>query len=118
VQVLDQVRLQELLAGEVQAEEPGKLRPRLRLPGLHLTAPLAEVPSPDGKDQARLLRQGDELRGKHEAPPRVLPADQAFEAREPVVRQGDDGLVMDAELLTLQGPPQLHLETEQRDRPL
>jgi len=45
----------------------------------------------------------------------MLPADEGFEADQAVVEQRDDGLIVDAEFLPLESPPEVGLELQPRD---
>src|SRR5215813_9246458 len=71
-----QVRVLELLGGEVHAHDEGGIPRILDLPGASLTARLGEHPLSDGHDEPRLLGQADEGIGLQEAALLVLPADE------------------------------------------
>ena len=98
----------DLEGGDVDAE--GEVPEPPSLPGAKLLQGVAEDPGPQGLDQADLLRQGDELVGGDEAPRGLGPAQQRLQAREAPLPKLQDGLVVQEELVLLQGLPEAHLQ--------
>jgi hypothetical protein len=81
--------------------------PISRPPALHVDHPAA-----DGHDQPGLLRQRDELVGRHDAAPRMTPADQGLGADDGLAGKIEDGLVEQEELLVPEGRAQIDLELQ------
>ena len=69
------------------------------LPHVRLPAGLLDHPAPHRDDEARLLRDGDELRRRHEAAIRVAPAQQRLRTDHPPGADGEDRLVVEDELV-------------------
>ena len=114
--LLDQPAVAELPDGEVDEDRRGHLPGLADTPGkpssqdARLVAGLAQYPTPDGDDEARLLREWDELRGGHQATLRVLPPDERLHADRPAAPKVHLGLVAKHELLPLQRPPEIGLQ--------
>ncbi len=64
---------------------------------------------PDRDDYPAFFRQRDELGGRHQAPLRVLPAHQGFQPDDPAGIEQHLGLVVNPELVALEGPPEVAL---------
>ena len=63
-------------------------------------------PVADGHDQARFLGQGDEFVGAAQASLGIVPADQGLDADDGAILEADLGLVVQGELVLVQGPAQ------------
>ena len=84
----------------------------LLTPDRELAAGLVEHPGADLGDHPGLLGGGDERQRRHGAPRRVVPADERLEALDASAGQLDDGLVVEVELVALDGVAQLALEEQ------
>ncbi len=73
-------------------------------------ARLAQRPLTDRHDEARLLRQRDEVRGRDEAACGMVPAQQRLELGDLVSLQIELGLVVELKLAVVQRCPQIALE--------
>jgi hypothetical protein len=98
--VVDQVLVPELPAGEVDADE--RPAPPGSEPGGRLPAGSPEHVPAERDDHPRLLRQADEALGAEEPHARVLPPDQRLHAVQPAVGQAPQGLVVDPQVLPRQ----------------
>ena len=85
--------------------EPELRRPRL-LPCLRLPAGLPQDPPTDRDDQSRILRDANKLGGQQQPAGRVTPPKQRLDTRTTTSSQIYDGLVMQFELVTIDGIPQ------------
>ena len=77
---LDDAGLHQLARGDVHAHRQRLVEAVLALPRGGLTARLAEHPDAERDDDARFLRERDELRGRNHFAARALPAQQRFKA--------------------------------------
>ena len=77
---------------------------------LELAARGAEHPLPDGDDEPRLLGEGKEFVGRHQAPLRMGPAQKRLEPLDAARLHFDDGQVEKAELLAQERAAQVRLE--------
>ena len=68
-----------------------------------LTTRRLEHPAPDGDDQARLLRHGDELVRRDRPALRMNPAKQCLDTENLALCEADDGLVVQLELVEREG---------------
>ncbi len=104
--VPDQVGVLELAHRDVHAHaqpaERGAVLPLGGLPG-----GLLEHPAPDRHDQAGLLGQRDEVERRHQAALGVAPPEQRLEADDLLRRDVDDRLVVQLQLLGVEGPGEL-----------
>src|SRR5439155_20650459 len=101
---LDEVGLLELAGRDVDADlQVPQLGP-LVVPRARLAAGLVEHPPSDLEDEIRLLSDADELARPDHAPRRMVPANERFEAGRPAGRDLDDGLVVEDELASADGP--------------
>src|SRR5215213_3666956 len=78
--LLDEERVVELLAREVDADEERRAHGVRGLPAVHLPAGLAQGPLADGENLAGLFGDGDEVERRDEAALGVVPAYQRLEA--------------------------------------
>src|SRR5450631_2485016 len=86
-----------------------------RLPRLNcIRAGLLQYPLSHWNDQARLLGQRNELIGRHKTFDRMSPSDQCFHRTDQPCFGVDDGLIMQFELLTLNGRSKLNLHEAAR----
>ncbi len=91
-----QVLLHEVARGHVDVERHLQAA---RTPRRQLREPAGEHPARDGLDAAGLLRERNELVGRHEAARRMAPADQHLGRQAAAVDQRDLGLVLQVELV-------------------
>jgi hypothetical protein len=105
--------VEELNARQVDGHDD--VRPEIPpYPGLR--ARLAHDPLADRDDQADLLGQGDELRGRDEAALGMSPSDQRLGADEPAVRHVHLRLVVQLELVSLERLSKRRLEGQAMER--
>jgi len=104
--------LGELPAADVDADRDAVGRGQGTVQLGNLQAGLAQHPAADRVDEARLLGQGDELVGAHQAALRALPADERLKAHQAGVGQAHDGLVVHDELVALHGAAQAVLQAQ------
>ena len=71
---------------------------------------------PSGSDEAGLLGERDERQRRDQAAGRVLPADERLEPDDPVGREVDQRLVVEAQLAALDRAPQVVLEVDPLER--
>ena len=83
-----------------------------------LAASLLEHPAADGDDQAGLLGERDEVERRDRPARRVHPAEQRLDAVVGTLVEANDRLVVDLELVQLEGALQLGLELEPLDHAL
>ena len=76
-------------------------------PALNLPANLGHSPVADGKDQARLLGQGNEIHGRDKAALRMPPANEGLQADDAARGELDLGLVVQDKLVLLEGAAQV-----------
>ena len=86
-------------------------------PALCLVACLLEHLAPDGEDEPGLLGQPDEARRRQDAQGGVLPAHERFDADDLPVACRYERLVVDGQLLLLDGAAQPELEVQPFHRP-
>ena len=100
----------ELTGREVHVELDGTTvgRPPLG----HVAEGLVQYPRSDRHDQSRRLGHGNEVRRRHEPTLFGRPADQCFHAHEGARLHLHDRLVVQHELVILDGPAQIALEFE------
>src|SRR2546421_5275503 len=77
-----QIRLRNLFAGKVDADEKVAIARRLPLPFRQLMARALEYPLTNRNDQAGLFRERNKVRWIDEAALRMVPANQRFKAGE------------------------------------
>src|SRR4051794_17352865 len=82
------------------------------MPYDHLAACLRQHPAVNCADEARLLRQWHELTRSHQSMLGVLPAHQRLESQDMLRAQLHNGLVVDCQLLPLNGLTQLSFELQ------
>jgi hypothetical protein len=70
------------------------------------------APAPERNDEARLLGDRDEVRGRHVAELLVAPAGERLEADDASARQLELGLEVESEAAPLEGGAQAHLDGE------
>jgi hypothetical protein len=70
-------------------------------------AGFAQHPASDRNDQAAFLGNRNETLRQHQAPFRMLPAQQRFDAGDALAFKVDLGLVMQRELAAFERPPQI-----------
>ena len=90
----------------------GSAGPDVFLPAAQLTRGALQHEQAEIDDQADLLGDADELRRRHAAELRMVPARQRLEARHRAVLQPHDRLVENGDLFALQRPPQLGFERQ------
>ena len=95
-----------------------EVRPAALLPGPLLLAGPAQHPLTDLFDLARGLGDGDEVRGRDLPELRVLPAQQGLRAHEMSGARVDLRLVVELELVALEGKQQVLLDPGLRRRPV
>ena len=71
---------------------------------------LAQHPTADRRDQAGLLRQGDELLGGHPAMIGMTPAEQGLHRQHAAGSDMHDRLITQGQLIPFQGEPQVLLQ--------
>ena len=111
-QVVDQVVAQQLPRRHVDAGEHRLAQPHAALPGAELARGALQHEQAEIDDQADLLGDADELRRRHPAHLRMVPARQRLEARDRAVLQPHDRLVEDGDLLALQRAAQLGFQRQ------
>ena len=99
-----QLAAAEQAAGHVHRDKTQ--RRACRLPGHHLPAGVLQYPGIDGADQAAFLGNRDKFPRRHQAALGVLPAHEGFGADHALVFQADQRLVVDPQLVVLQGMAQ------------
>ena len=82
------------------------------MPGPELTAGFRKDPFADRDDDPGSFGRGDELTGGDEATLLVVPAHEGLDRHHLTTGQGDDGLIMEDESVSVSGTPQLGLELE------
>ena len=112
---LDQVRLPELLGGEVDGHPDVPPDPGIVAPFRQLPECVVEYPDPDRNDEADGLGDGDELVRRDRAEGRVVPTEQRLEPGDVEARQVEDRLVLEVELIVGERVPEL---VRQRSAPL
>ena len=75
-------------------------------PHPRLAAGLPQDPGAERHDQSAFLGQRDELNRAQQPPSGVLPAHQGLHPHQSQVMEVDDGLIVEHELRTLEGPVQ------------
>ena len=100
-----EVGLLKLAGRKVHCHPPS--RPRARLP-----AGLAQHPLPDGHDHSRLFGDADEHGRRHDAVTGTLPAEERLHRRRLARVQPDHRLVMQHQLLALDGVTERSLQGE------
>ncbi len=83
---------------------------------LGLTAGLLEHGPADRHDHPGLLGETDEVGRREESPGGMSPAHEGLEPGDPSAREPDDRLVVDPELLAMDGPAQVALEVQAPQR--
>src|SRR5215213_5644397 len=102
---------------EVHAHRyPGTLAV-LVAPLSRLAAGLLQHPLPDGDDKAGFFGNLDELRGHHEAAPRMSPSHQGLHLGNGVGIERHLGLIVDLEAALFDRPPEIFLELEALEGP-
>ena len=110
----DEAGLLELPQGQVYRDPAGLGHALLPFPNIR--ADPIENPFADVEDEAGLLGERYELRGRDVAVARQAPAQQRFGAQHPAIAHVDLGLVQDHQLVSLQGAAQLGFEHQPLDR--
>ena len=87
-----------------------------RLQLLPAPARFREHPRTDRHDEAGLLGEGDEVERHDESPGRMVPADQGLEPIDLPARQMDHRLVVEDELLVVDGSLQVRLQLQPPQR--
>jgi len=87
------------------------------LPLASLSACRLEDPETERNDQARLLRDSDELIRRETRASRMPPADECLDANDPSGLELHDGLVVELELSGVDGGPQLSRQLETLQHP-
>src|SRR3954469_19712271 len=106
----------ELAARHVDGDaEVGGVREALA-PGGDLGGRLLEHPAAERRDEAGLLGQADELGRADDAVAGTVPADERLDADQALVGDVEDRLVVDAELLALDGAAQVALGAQPDER--
>src|SRR5207237_7119729 len=99
--LLDQIGLEHLAAGEIDGErERRKLRVRLLEPP-HLRAGLVQYPAAEGSDDPGLLGERDEFGWRDVAALLAVPAREGLESDDLARRERHDRLVLHAQLPAL-----------------
>jgi hypothetical protein len=103
--MLDELRVLQLPCRDVHRhlDVAAVGRPQARA----VQARLHQHPAPDRHDQPGLFRERDEVERQHLAVLRMLPAEQRLVADDLDVLQVDDRLVVERELLSLDGPAEI-----------
>src|SRR4051812_8310659 len=114
----EELRAGELAARDVDGDaEVGGVREALA-PGGDLGGRLLEHPLAERCDEAGLLGQADELGRCDDAVAGAIPADERLDADQALVGDVEDRLVVDAELLALDGAAQVALGAQPDERVL
>ena len=82
------------------------------LPGADLPYRLVDHPAGQRLDEPRLFGEGDERGGRQQAPRRMVPPHEGLDFGHLAARSGDDGLIMEDELILFHGGTQLGHEGE------
>ncbi len=107
--VLDELDVLEVAGREVDRD---RQVPPLVLPGVALLDRLPEHPAGEGLDEPTLLGQGDEPVRRNDPALGVPPADEGLRSHHRARLQVDLGLVVQEQLVALDGPPQLAQQHE------
>ena len=109
----DEVGIAELAGRQVHPDPHGLLFGRaVHPPPLGLPAGLGDHPPADVDDDPGLLGQGDELAGRDETAVGPLPAHERLEADDPSRGEVELRLVVEAQFLVVDGPPQRLLRVD------
>ncbi len=111
--VIEQVGLDQLGGRDVDGDEDRFGGAIGALPDAKLAAGLIQHGAADVTDHAGLLGKPDETLGRQQAEVRMAPAHQRLEAREMHVGKAGDGLVVNFDLVALDGAAQFLLEDDQ-----
>src|SRR5688500_1871589 len=114
--LIQQVRLRELLDGQVDADRQRSLSRVRGMPLLHLPACLDENPAPDRNDESCLFGDRDEAGRLHKTALRVLPSYESLETRDASRAQRDERLVVQPELALIDSSPEIRLQLKSRQR--
>ena len=109
--LLDEIGLGELTGRQVDAHHELRFGQRVH-PAPRLAAGRFQHPAPDRDDQPGLLGERNERQRRDEAARRVLPADERLEPDDPVGSEVHDRLVVEPQLVALEGPPEVVLELD------
>ena len=101
--ILDESRVCELLAGDVDGDGEARKSGEGRMPGLELAAGVAKDPIAERENKARVFGDVDELVGRDEAEAGRLPADESLETSDVPGGQIEDGLVEEAKSVLAEG---------------
>src|SRR5439155_12630059 len=105
--------VRELLSGQVDPGDEPFREGRIREPPRGLGARFVEHELAERDDEPSRLRGGNELGGRNGAPRRRVPPQERLDADDLGGVERDLGLVVEAELATLEREPQLVLEAEE-----
>src|SRR5207302_9970578 len=97
--LIDERHLSELASRDVDADDRWRSLRTVHLPIHRLPAGLPQHPPPDGHDQARFLRQRQELGWWHDTAAGMLPAHQRLHANDGAALDIDLWLVHEAKLV-------------------
>ena len=111
-----QAGLMYLASGNIHGHRQGRLLRVLQVPLSGLPASLSQHPRPDRQDKPRLLRHMDEVVGLDQPAGGVTPADERLDARDPAIRQGDAGLIVQFKLAPIDGALEVTRQFEPLDQ--
>ena len=114
--VVQQLRVANLAAGEVDRDSHRRGIGLERLPFGDLVAGLLNDPAPHGDDQLRLLGDRDERGRAGEPVLGMTPAQQRLQRHDRAVAEPDDRLIVKLQLLTVEGPAKIVLDPHVLDR--
>src|SRR5918999_283487 len=100
----------ELAQREVYAHYRGRIAQALLLPLAPLATSFLQHPPSEGNDEPGFFGEGDELVGAHRAALRMLPTQEGFHPGNVVAHQGEHRLVVDPELVALDGLTEVVLQ--------
>jgi len=98
----------QLCAGQVDRQRAEIVE--VALPGVHLPAGLFQHPVANLQDHAILFGEGNKVFGRYVAKRGVMPADQRFGTDQFMGREAQFGLVVEAQLIALDGAAQFVFE--------
>src|SRR6185503_2728251 len=103
---------QELTRRYVDAAEQWLPHPHAALPGAELARGAFEHEQAKIDDEADFLGDGNEFRRRHAAELGMIPPRERLEAGHRAIFEAYDRLIVDADLLALQRPPQFGFERQ------
>jgi hypothetical protein len=102
----------ELAQREVYTHYRGRIAQALLLPLASLVTRFLQRPLSNGNDEPGFFSERDELVGAHRAALRVLPTQEGFHPGDVVAHQGEHRLIVDPQLVALDGLPEVVLQLQ------